>query len=287
MAEAQLEDFPSLFSLKGKVAVVTGGSRGLGLHAASAFLQSGASKVFISSRKAAACEEACKALNALPNRAPGALAISVPADSSTLAGVESLLAQVKEHTDRVDILMANAGATWGESFDTHPDSAFSKVMDLNVKAVFNTIRLFTPLLQKSPTLRDPSRVIITSSVAGLGVGTVGQQGTYGYSASKAAVLHLGRNLAMELGPRHITVNSICPGFFPTKMANGLMEMAGGADELGKSNPMRRLGMPEDIAGVVVYLASRAGSHVNGESVAIDGGAMWQKGELMVAPSAKL
>ncbi|KAF5548933.1 NADPH-dependent beta-ketoacyl reductase (rhlG) [Fusarium phyllophilum] len=287
MAEAQLEDFPSLFSLKGKVAVITGGSRGLGLHAASAFLQAGASKVFISSRKAAACEEACKALNALPNLAPGAVAISVPADSSKFEGVESLLAQVKKHTDRVDILLANAGATWGEQFDTHPDSAFAKVMDLNVKAVFNTIRLFTPLLEKSASLQDPSRVIITASVAGLGVGTIGKQGTYGYSASKAAVLHLGRNIAMELGPRHITVNSICPGFFPSKMSNGLLEMSGGAEEIANSNPMRRLGKPEDIAGVVVYLSSRAGSHVNGETIAIDGGALWQRGELMVESKSKL
>ncbi|RGP80490.1 gluconate 5-dehydrogenase [Fusarium longipes] len=287
MAEAQLQDFPSLFSLKGKVAVVTGGSRGLGLHAASAFLQAGASKVFISSRKAAACEEACKALNALPNLSPGAVAISVPADSSKFEGVESLLAQVKKHTDRVDILFANAGATWGESFDTHPDSAFAKVMDLNVKAVFNTIRLFTPLLEKNASIQDPSRVIITASVAGLGVGTIGKQGTYGYSASKAAVLHLGRNLAMELGPRHITVNSICPGFFPSKMANGLLEMSGGADQFAAANPMRRLGQPEDIAGAVVYLASRAGAHVNGETVAIDGGALWQRGELMIAEKPKL
>ncbi|KAJ4309959.1 hypothetical protein N0V84_011223 [Fusarium piperis] len=287
MAESHLEDFPSLFSLKGKVAVITGGSRGLGLHAASAFLQAGASKVFISSRKAKACEEACKALNALPNLSPGAVAISAPADSSTLAGVESLLAQVKKHTDRVDILFANAGATWGERFDTHPDSAFAKVMDLNVKAVFNTIRLFTPLLEKSATIKDPSRVIITSSTAGLGVGTIGKQGTYGYSASKAAVLHLGRNLAMELGPRHITVNSICPGFFPSKMSNGLLEMSGGAEQIGKANPMRRLGQPEDIAGVVVYLASRAGAHVNGESIAIDGGSLWQRGELMMAHDSKL
>lgn len=287
MAEAQLEDFPSLFSLKGKVAVITGGSRGLGLHAASAFLQAGASKVFISSRKAAACEEACKALNALPNLAPGAVAISVPADSSRFEGVESLLAQVKKHADRIDILFANAGATWGEQFDTHPDSAFAKVMDLNVKAVFNTIRLFTPLLEKSASLQDPSRVIITASVAGLGVGTIGKQGTYGYSASKAAVLHLGRNIAMELGPRHITVNSICPGFFPSKMSNGLLEMSGGAEEIANSNPMRRLGKPEDIAGVVVYLASRAGSHVNGETIAIDGGALWQRGELMVESKSKL
>ncbi|KHO00539.1 NAD(P)-binding domain protein [Metarhizium album ARSEF 1941] len=279
MAEAQLEDFPSLFSLKGKVAVVTGGSRGLGLHAASAFLQAGASKVFISSRKAAACDEACAALNALPNRAPGAVAIPVPADSASMKGVTHLLDEVKKHTDRVDILLANAGATWGQAFDTHPDEAFAKVMDLNVKAVFNTVRVFAPLLQKAASRADPARVIITASVAGLGIGTIGKQGTYGYSASKAAVIHLGRNLAIELGPRGITVNSICPGFFPSKMSNGLLDMAGGAEKIGNANPMGRLGVPEDIAGVVVYLASRAGSHVNGEAIAVDGGAMWARGEL--------
>ncbi|OTA06598.1 short chain dehydrognease/reductase [Trichoderma parareesei] len=285
--EATLHDFPSLFSLKGKIAVVTGGSRGLGLHAASAFMQAGCSKVFISSRKAAACEEACKVLNALPNLSPGATAIPVPADSATIDGVRSLLAQVKQHTDAVDILFANAGATWGEAFDTHPDQAFAKVMDLNVKAVFNTIREFAPLLQKRASVEDPSRVLITSSVAGLGVGTLGKQGTYGYSASKAAVLHLGRNLALELGPRGITVNSICPGFFPSKMANGLLAMSGGAEKIAKANPMRRLGRPEDIAGAVVYLTSRAGSHVNGEAIAIDGGALWSRGEMLVEEQSKL
>ncbi|KAL7930609.1 hypothetical protein V8C35DRAFT_312472 [Trichoderma chlorosporum] len=285
--EATLDNFPSLFSLKGKVAVVTGGSRGLGLHAASAFMQAGCSKVFISSRKAAACEEACKVLNALPGISPGATAISVPADSATMDGVNRLLAEVGKHTEHVDILFANAGATWGEAFDTHPDQAFAKVMDLNVKAVFNTVRVFTPLLQRRASLDDPSRVLITASVAGLGVGTIGKQGTYGYSASKAAVLHLGRNLALELGPRGITVNSICPGFFPSKMANGLLELSGGADKIAKANPMRRLGRPEDIAGVVVYLTSRAGSHVNGEAIAIDGGALWSRGELMVEEQAKL
>ncbi|KFH40844.1 Rhamnolipids biosynthesis 3-oxoacyl-[acyl-carrier-protein] reductase-like protein [Hapsidospora chrysogenum ATCC 11550] len=267
---------------RGKVAVVTGGSRGLGLSAASAILQAGASKVFISSRKAAACEAAVKALNALPNLAPGATAISVPADSATIDGVRHLLAEVSKHTDRVDILLANAGATWGEAFDTHPDSAFAKVMDLNVRAVFNTIRLFTPLLEKGASVEDPSRVIITASVAGRGVGTLGKQGTYGYSASKAAVIHLGRNLAVELGPRHISVNSICPGFFPTKMANGLLEMSGGADSFARANPLLRLGHPEDIAGIIVYLSSRAGSYINGEAIALDGGAMWSRGQLAMA-----
>ncbi|ROW06217.1 hypothetical protein VMCG_04556 [Cytospora schulzeri] len=287
MEDVNIQDFSSLFSLKGKVAVVTGGSRGLGLTAASALLQAGCSKVFISSRKAKACEDAVKLLNALPNLSPGAQAIPVPADSSTVEGVQALLDGVRKHTGHVDILLANAGATWGEAFDTHPDSAFAKVMDLNVRAVFNTIRLFAPLLQKRAAVEDPSRVVITSSVAGLGVGTLGSQATFGYSASKAGVLHLGRNLALELGPRHITVNSICPGFFPTKMSNGLMEMSGGVRRLAAANPMKRLGRPEDIAGVVVYLCSRAGSHVNGDAIAVDGGAMWVRGELMGPGEAKL
>ncbi|KAL1882980.1 hypothetical protein VTK73DRAFT_502 [Phialemonium thermophilum] len=287
MDDAKLDDFPSLFSLKGKVAVVTGGSRGLGLSAASALLQAGASKVFISSRKANACEAAVKTLNALPNLQPGAVAVSVPSDISTISGVEKLLAEVTRQTDHVDILLANAGATWGEAFDTHPDSAFAKVMDLNVRGVFNTIRLFTPLLSRRASVEDPSRVIITASVAGLGVGTLGKNGTYGYSASKAAAIHLGRNLALELGPRGITVNSICPGFFPTKMSNGLLAISGGADVMAGDNPMRRLGRPEDIAGVVVYLCSRAGAHVNGDAIEIDGGALWNRGELLSPGKAKL
>ncbi|KAI0150292.1 hypothetical protein GGR57DRAFT_202734 [Xylariaceae sp. FL1272] len=287
--ETSLHDFPSLFSLKGKVAVVTGGSRGLGLNAASAFLQAGCSKVFITSRKAKACEQAVAQLNALPNLQPGAQAISCPADSATVAGIESLVQQVSKHTDHVDILFANAGATWGESFDKHPESAFSKVMDLNVKSVFYSVQKFAPMLEKEASIEDPSRVIITASTAALGVGSLGKQATFGYSASKAAVNHLGRNLAVELGPRHILVNSICPGFFPTKMATGLLEMTGGVESHAQSNPAKRLGRPEDIAGIVVYLASRAGSHVNAATIEIDGGALWNRGQLIQAdqPEPKL
>jgi len=162
-AQTELKDFPNIFSLEGKVVVVTGGSRGLGLHAASgfvilsschfslrfrfladhatSFLQAGCSKVYITSRKKAACDSACEALNALPNKRPGAQAISVPADSAKISDIEGLVKEVSKTTDHVDILFANAGATWGEKFDTHPDDAFAKVMDLNVKSVFNTIRL--------------------------------------------------------------------------------------------------------------------------------------------------
>lgn len=278
-AQTNLNNFQDIFSLEGKVVVVTGGSRGLGLHAASGFLQAGCSKVYITSRKAAACTSACEALNALPTKRPGSVAISVPADSAKFSDVEALVREVEKTTDHVDILFANAGANWGAAFDKHPDGAFAKVMDLNVKSVFNTIRLFAPLLQKRATFEDPSRVIVTASVAGLGVGPLGENAAFGYSASKAAAIHLTRNLAVELGPRHILCNSIAPGFFPSKMTSGHMEKQGGEAEMAKMNPNGRLGRPEDIAGTVVFLASRAASHINGACVTIDGGGLWAKGKL--------
>jgi len=189
---------------------------------------------------------------------------------------------VSKTTNHVDILFANAGATWGAPFDDHPDDAFAKVMDLNVKSVFNTIRLFAPLLQKKGSIEDPSRVIITASVAGIGVGTIGKNATFGYSASKAAAIHLAKNLAVELGPRHILVNAIAPGFFPSKMASGLIALTGGADELANNNPSKRLGKPEDIAGLVVFLSSRASSHINGATIVVDGGEVLARGGMVGA-----
>ncbi|KAI4959834.1 hypothetical protein J4E86_003559 [Alternaria arbusti] len=270
--DVQLHDFTNIFSLKGKVAVVSGGSRGLGLHAASGLMQAGCSKIFITSRKASACDAAVAALNALPNKSPGAVAISIPADSSKVSEIDRLVQEVSKHTDHVDILFANAGATWGSKFEEADEkNAWDKVMDLNVKGVFFTIQKLTPLLTKSATVQDPSRVIVTGSVAGIGVGSLGETGSWSYSASKAAVLHLARNLAVELGPRHILVNGIAPGFFMSKMAGVLMEKAGGEEALGKTNPNGRVGKPEDIAAAVVYLSSRAGGHVNGDTIVLDGG----------------
>jgi len=231
------------------------------------------SKVFITSRKGAACEEACAALNALPNST--GTAIPIAADLAKSGEVERLVAEVAKHTDHVDILFANAGATWGEAFDTHPESAFAKVMDLNVKSVFVCAQKFAPLLRKRASLADPSRIIITASIAGIGVGALGPVATYGYSTSKAAVLHLGRNLALDLAPEGILVNSIAPGFFPSKMANGVLEMGGGAKAFAENTPNRRLGTAEDIAAAVVYLASRAGSHLNGAHLVLDGGSVLQ------------
>ncbi|KAL4787447.1 hypothetical protein BJX76DRAFT_318629 [Aspergillus varians] len=269
--QVQLQNFSSIFSLEGKVAVVTGGSRGLGLYAASGLLQAGCSKVYITSRKASACNEAVAALNALPNLRPGAKAISIPADSSKVAEVERLVAEVQKTTDHVDILFANAGATWGEAFEKFPESAFDKVLNLNVKSVFFTIQKFFPLLSVNATRDDPGRVIITGSVAGITLGSLGDNASFSYSASKAAVLHLTRNLAVELGPRHVICNAIAPGLYPSRMANGLIEMQGGLKDLEEESPNKRLGRPEDIAGLVVFLASRAAGHLNGSVITTDGG----------------
>ncbi|EFR04103.1 rhamnolipids biosynthesis 3-oxoacyl-[acyl-carrier-protein] reductase [Nannizzia gypsea CBS 118893] len=272
-AQVKLKDFGSIFSLEGKVAVVTGGSRGLGLHAASGLLQAGCSKVYITSRKAKACHEAVAALNALPNKRSGAQAFSVPADSSKMSEIERLVAEVSKTTDHVDILFANAGATWGEKFDTHPEHAFQKVMDLNVKSVFYTVQKFAPLLEKSASVESTSRVIITASVAGIGIGTMGDNATFSYSTSKAAAIHLAKNLAVALGPRHILTNAIAPGFYPSKMANGLIEKQGGVESMAASTPNGKLGEPEDIAALVVFLAGRGASHINGAVITTDGGSV--------------
>lgn len=245
--------------------------------------------MYVSSRKKDACEAAAAALNGLANLAPGARAISVPADVATMEGVRALVAAVQADSPAgVDIVLANAGATWGAALAEHSDAAMAKVLDLNVRAVFNTVREFAPLLAARGSVEAPSRVVVTGSVAGLGLGSLGPQATFGYSASKAAVIHLARNLAVDLGPRHIAVNALAPGFFPTKMSRGLLDMApGGADAVARSNPMRRLGRPADFGAAVVYLCSPAGSHVNGATLAIDGGAMWARGELLGVNESKL
>lgn len=308
--DAELQDFKSIFSLDGKVAVVTGGSRGLGLHAASGLMQAGCSKVYITSRKADACDEACRVLNALPGKSSGAKAISVPADSSKVSEIERLMVEVKKTTDHVDILIANAGATWGAPLEDHDDKAFSKVMDLNVKSVFFTVQKyvwllhpkfptrschsttgsllqklnfqkhrFTPLLTVRSSPEDPSRVVATASVAGLGIGSTGANSVPSYSASKAAVIHLMRHLAVDLGKKNILCNAVAPGFFPSRMASGLIEISGGVEKMKKTNPNGRIGKPDDIAGTVVYLCSRASSHSNGSVIALDGGKLWARAEL--------
>ena len=242
-------------------------------------LQSGCSKVYITSRKPSACTSAAFALNSLPNKRANAVAIAIPADLSQPTEITRLAAEIAKTTPHIDILFANAGATWGERFETHPAPAFAKVMNLNVQSVFLCVQQLAPLLCARATLEEPSRVIVTASVAGIGIGSLGENATFAYSASKAAVIHLTKNLAVELGPRHILCNAIAPGFYPSKMASGLMELEGGAEKLARESPNGRVGHAEDVAGLVVFLAGRAAVHLNGAVITSDGGAVLARGRL--------
>ena len=152
-------------------------------------------------------------------------------------------------------------------------------MDLNVKSVFYSVQKLEPLLKKKATIENPSRIIVTASVAGLGIGTLGSNATYGYSASKAAVIHLAKNLAVELAPRGIITNAIAPGFYPSKMASGLMELQGGVDKLAQATPNGRVGHPEDIAALVVFLSSPGAKHLNGAVITTDGGSLLAREKL--------
>ncbi|KIX06630.1 uncharacterized protein Z518_04606 [Rhinocladiella mackenziei CBS 650.93] len=268
-----LHDFQNIFRLDGKVAVVTGGSRGLGLNVASGLLQSGCSQVFITSRKAKACEEAAAALNALPNKHPDAKAIALPADLAEVSEIQRLASGIAGHTDHVDILFANAGATWGAPFGKHPPEAFTKILNLNVKSIYYTVQALHPLLTKHSTTDCPSRIIINASAAGIGVGSTGEHATHAYSVSKAAAIHLAKVFSVELGPQGVVTNAIAPGFYLTKMAAGLIKLTGGLEAQAARAPNNRLGQPEDIAGLVVFLSSRASTHINGAVISTDGGAL--------------
>lgn len=276
---ASVSDITSLYSIPGKVAVITGSSRGLGLSMAEALILGGASRVYISSRKADACEAAVKELNSIAEskNLPGR-AYSIPADVSTQAGALKLRAgfdavnnslnfKDPKEKSRLDIVIANAGATWAAPIDKFPDDAFAKVMDLNVRGVFYTIQVFLDLLRLSGSIEDPARVLITGSVAGL-TGLV--PNGYAYNASKAGVHQLTRHLAAELGPQKITVNATAPGFFPSKMTAGFLS-GGVADSMAQQNPLKRLGLKSDIIGTTLFLVSKSSAYVNGVVFPIDGG----------------
>lgn len=253
------------------------------MHAATAFLLAGAKTLFISARKAAGeqgIDQAVKRLNNLAHQKglPGR-AIGIPANVAQEEDIKRLVKDIQKHESKLDILVANAGATWGGPFEPTPDWSSQKILDLNVRGVFNLARLFSPMLESSGSPDDPSRIVIMSSTAGTNVAHVGDNGTIMYSASKAAAHHLARNLAVELGPRNITVNTVAPGFFPSKLANGLIDILGGVDELSRENPRKRLGIPNDIAGVMLFLCSRASNYVNGEYISVDGGQRLGSGRL--------
>lgn len=249
----------TLFDLSGKTAVVTGGTRGIGLMMARGLLQAGAS-VYISSRKADACAAAAQELAQY-----GSVA-AIPADLSTEAECLRLAREVGEREQALHILVNNAGATWGAPLAEFPAAAWDKVVDLNLKAPFFLTRAFLPLLEAGGTHDDPARVINVGSIDGLHVPSLP---TYSYSASKAGLHHLTRVLASELGPRQITVNAVAPGPFESKMMAATLESFGA--EIAARAPLRRIGRPDDMAGVAVYLSSRAGSYVTGAVLPVDGG----------------
>lgn len=257
-------------NVNGKVAVITGGSRGLGLNCAEVLLKNGAKSVYITSRKGKAVQETVEYLRKLAEKYnPNCQVDGIAADVSNGEGVTKLYKFVESKESQVDILIANAGASWGEGLETHPEVAFDKVMDLNVKGVFLTIQAFYKLLKKGGTKDYSSRVLITGSVAGINVNSI-ESGTYGYYASKAGVAHLGKALALELGPQNINVNIIAPGFFPTKMSNGLLDKYG--ENMVKTNPKQRLGTSQDIENVILFFTAKESDYINGAVIPVDGGA---------------
>ncbi|KAG2184363.1 hypothetical protein INT43_000272 [Umbelopsis isabellina] len=254
-------DINQLFSVKDKVVLVTGGSRGIGEMIATGFIQGGA-KVYISSRSAQACDETAEKLNKL---GPGKC-IPVPADLQKTEDVKKLVAELSKREKHIDVLVNNAGATWGATVDDYPEEAFNKVMNLNVKSIFLLTQACLPLLEAKASADVPSRVINIGSINGINVPA---HETYAYSASKAAVHQLTKHLAGKLGHRHILVNAIAPGSFQSKMMKETLEKFG--DIIVATVPVGRIGSPEDIAGTAIYLSSRAGQYTNGAVIVVDGG----------------
>ncbi len=248
-----------LFSLAGKNALVTGGSRGIGYMIAQGLLQAGA-RVIISSRKQHELDEAQLALSEFGE------VQTIRADVSSVDGVEALAGEVAQRFPVLDILVNNAGATWGMPLDDFDEHAWDKVMDTNVKGVFFLTQKLLPNLRAAASPDDPARVINIGSIDGLHVNPMD---TYSYAASKAGVHHLTRALARKLGPEYITVNAVAPGPFESKMMAATLRAFG--DNIAQSAPLRRIGRPDDMAGVAVFLASRAGSYVTGAVIPVDGG----------------
>jgi NAD(P)-dependent dehydrogenase (short-subunit alcohol dehydrogenase family) len=258
-----------LFDLTGKTAVVTGGSRGIGLMIARGLVQAGAS-VAVSSRKADACDEAAAELRGYTTPAqpgqPAQQVWAIPADLSREDECQRLAGEVAGRTAQVHVLVNNAGATWGAPLLEFPASGWDKVLDLDLKSPFFLTRAFLPLLAKAASAGDPARVINIGSIDGLRVSLAPN---YSYSAAKAGLHHLTRVLAVELGPQHITVNAVAPGPFESKMMAQTLREYG--DEIAAHAPLGRIGQPDDMAGIAVFLASRASAYVTGAIIPVDGG----------------
>jgi len=246
-----------LFSLQGRTALVTGGSRGIGRMIAAGFLAQGA-KVYISSRKAADCDATAKELSAHGE------CVSLPADVSTLDGVNALVAAFGARESALDILVNNAGAAWGETFDTFPEKGWDKVVDLNLKTPFFLTQALIAPLRAAAKMR-PAKVINIASIDGI---SVNPQETYSYAASKAGLIQLTRRMALRLAQDNIVVSAIAPGAFASEMNRVARDHA---EETAKRIPAGRIGRDEDMAGAAIYLASRAGDYVMGSTLVVDGG----------------
>lgn len=276
---------PLFNNQQGKVVLITGGAKGIGRMISEGFVRNGA-KVYISSRDAAACETAASELNALASKtSSGGSAVSLPADLSSAEGCTRVAHELSQREQKLHVLINNSGATWGAAYDEYPENAWTKLLTLNLHRVFTLTQALTPLLEKAAkktssssssseggrsdgggVVIDPARVIHIGSIDGIRVPLLP---TYAYSASKAGLHHLSRHMAVELGPRGITSNTLACGPFPSKMMAATLRDFG--EDIKAANPLGRIGTPEDAAGACLFLASRAGAFVNGATVTLDGG----------------
>lgn len=250
-----------LFSLKGKIALVTGGTSGIGYMIAQGLVKHGA-KVYVASRKQQACEETATALSDYGE------CIGMPADLSSELGCNALMENLQQKESSLHILVNNAGVTWGAPLEEYPDEAWDKIFNLNLKAAFTMTKKLLPMLEAAATAEDPARVINTTSVAGQ---LTASMQAYAYGPIKAALNHLTKILAYELAVKRINVNAIAPGVFPSRMTSFIMKQ----DELAKQQaanvPQGRLGQPQDMEGLAVFLSAPASAYITGNVITLDGG----------------
>ena len=251
----------NLFDVNNKVALVTGGSRGIGAMIAEGFVKNGV-KTYISSRKSDDCNKKSEELSEFGQ------CISIPADLTDMKQMDRLVAQIKEREKNLNILVNNAGAAWGASFDDFPENGWDKVMDTNVKSIFFLSQKLIDILEISGTNSDPSRIINIGSIDGIGIP---RAETYSYPASKAALHQLTRVLANRLSDRNINVNAIAPGPFQSNMMASTLKEHG--DQIKQSVPRNRIGLPEDMAGATIFLSSKASAYITGAIIPVDGGSL--------------
>jgi len=258
--------FDDLFSLKGRVALVSGGSRGIGKMIAAGFLSYGAARVYITARKAQACEAAARELA----ESYGGECVALPVDISSLAGIEALASEINKREPKLDILVNNAGAAWGADFDDFPESGWDKVVNLNLKTPFFLTKALAAPLRAAASPEHPAKVINIASIDGIFVNPLE---TYSYAASKAGLIHLTRRMAVKLIKDNIVVTAIAPGPFASDMNRAARD---NAEEVATRVPSGRIGDTEDMVGTAIFLASRAGDYVVGATITVDGGMVYAK-----------